>query len=372
MLDTVTRLKVLLVEDSLPDAELVLRELRGLSQPFEHLRVANEVALRDALNRFGPHVVLSDFSMPGFSGQRALTIVREEMPHIPFLFVSGTIGEELAIDALRRGAMDYVLKDNLRRLVPAIERAIDAARQRAERIQIERALRESEERFRTIVESSHDWIWENELNTRITYSNGAIAHILGYRLDEMHGTFATDHMLPKDREQVRQRIPELIAARTGWERWRLHWRHRDGSVRVLESTATPRFNAAGELTGFRGVDQDITAQLQQESRIRHLARIHAVLSGLGNAILRARTRDQLLKQVCQVAVEEGHFEVACIGVPVEGERLDIIASHGNQAVIDLITELAIEPPPDLHTSHLKPALRALLEARNVVTRNFAM
>ena len=371
MNESAARLRVLMVEDSVADAELVLRALRGWPYPIEHLRVADAAGMREALATFDPHVILSDFSMPGFSGKEALTIAREEMPQVPFLFVSGTIGEELAIDASRRGAMDYVLKDNLLRLAPAIERAMDAAKQRTERTQMERALRESEERFRTIVESSRDWIWENEIDTRITYSNGAIAHILGYPLEEMRGTLATDHMLPRDREQVRVRFPQLIATRTGWERWRLRWRHRDGSVRVLESTATPRFDAAGELVGYRGVDQDITEQLQQETRIRHLARIHAVLSGLGNTILRAKTRDQVLRQVCQVAVDEGHFEAACIGALIEGDRVEIMACHGNQAVIEMIMEMATRPPEDLHASHFKPALRALLDARNVVTRNFA-
>ena len=241
-------LRVLMVEDSTADAELVLRALRRLSQPFKHVRVADEGGLRAALAGFVPDVILSDFSMPGFSGQEALAIAREVTPQVPFLFVSDTIGEEVAMDALRRGAMDYVLKDNLMRLAPAIERAIDVARQRSERVHIESALRESEERFRTIVESSRDWIWENECDTRITYSNGAIAHILGYTLEEMHGKLATDHMLPRDREQVRLRVPQAIAERIGWERWRLRWRHRDGSVRVLESTATPRFDAGGALT----------------------------------------------------------------------------------------------------------------------------
>lgn len=120
-------LKILFVEDSPEDVALALRALRGLAQPLLHETVASAEALRDALRRFAPDLVLSDFSMPGFTGQQALTLVREFDPELPFIFVSGTIGEELAIEAMQRGAADYVLKDNLRRLQPAVERALRGA-----------------------------------------------------------------------------------------------------------------------------------------------------------------------------------------------------------------------------------------------------
>ena len=369
--ELLAKLKVLMVEDSTADAELVLHALKGLPKPVEHRRVADRRALLAALDEFEPDVILSDFSMPGFSGQEALGIVRDRTPHIPFLFVSGTIGEELAIEALRLGAMDYVLKDNLRRLAPAVERAIDSARQRSERAGIERALRESEERFRTIVESSRDWIWENDSELRISYSNGAIAHILGHPPEHVVGSLAYDHMLPEDRKQVGERIPQLIAARSGWDGWRLRWRHRDGGVRVLESTATPRFDANGELIGYRGVDKDVTERLHQETRIRRLARIHAVLSALGNAIVRARTREQLLSQVCQVAVEEGDLEAACIKVPAESGRLELVASHGNPAVVDALLRTAGQTLDAATATHLPPAVRALIEARNIVVHDIA-
>src|SRR3970040_1170026 len=104
-----TALKILLVEDSPADTVLVLRALCGLARPIEHARVASEAALRQALVEFVPEVILSDFAMPGFSGPEALRICCEQAPNIPFLFVSGTIGEERAIEALQRGAVDYVL-----------------------------------------------------------------------------------------------------------------------------------------------------------------------------------------------------------------------------------------------------------------------
>ncbi|HEV2702374.1 MAG TPA: EAL domain-containing protein [Steroidobacteraceae bacterium] len=125
--------RILLVEDAEIDAELVMRQVREAGVAAQWRCVADESQLRSELAHFRPDVVLSDFTLPGFDGLSALRIVREVSPDVPFIFVSGTIGEECAIDALQRGALDYVLKHNLARLVPAITRALDDAETRAER-----------------------------------------------------------------------------------------------------------------------------------------------------------------------------------------------------------------------------------------------
>lgn len=369
--DPETTLRLLLVEDSAADVGLILRSLRDFPRTIEHRAIASGPALHHALAEFSPEVILSDFSMPGFSGKEALRIASEVAPDIPFLFVSGTIGEELAIDALRQGAADYVLKDNLRRLPSAVERALDVARQRAGRARIERELRDSEERFRTIVESSQDWIWECGVDGAMTYSNGAIAAILGYRLDELIGVSAYDFMLAEDREEALCQVSECIAAQRGWRGWRLRWRHRDGSTRTLESTASLRVDAEGHVIGFRGVDQDITERLQQEARIQQLARIHAVLSALGNAVLRADDRDRLLAQVCEVAVQRGRFAAARIGVLDDGGVLRTAASFGDSRTIRLIEEAGIRDGECHPAAGPGAGLRALNEAQNIVVRDFA-
>jgi len=117
-------LRVLLVEDSELDAELVLDQLRDDGLEVESMRVDDEAAFNDALAAFAPDIVISDLSMPEFSGYDALAIARSKAPRIPFMFVSGTMGEEAAIEALRGGATDYVLKDKLARLASAVRRAL--------------------------------------------------------------------------------------------------------------------------------------------------------------------------------------------------------------------------------------------------------
>ena len=126
-------IRILLIEDMELEAELTLRELRrhGITPLVE--RVETDEAMRAALRDFKPSIILSDFSLPKFDGLRALDVARECAPEVPFLFVSGTIGEERAIEALRRGAVDYVLKSNLARLGAAVQRALEEARARAVR-----------------------------------------------------------------------------------------------------------------------------------------------------------------------------------------------------------------------------------------------
>ena len=131
---------VLFVEDAEDDAEFARRELVRDGLRFTWQRVATESGLRRALHEFRPHVVLCDYSLPGFSGPAALSIIRQLRPTTPCLFVSGTIGEEAAINSLNDGFVDYVLKSNLRRLGPAVRRALADARERARSREVEAKL----------------------------------------------------------------------------------------------------------------------------------------------------------------------------------------------------------------------------------------
>jgi diguanylate cyclase (GGDEF)-like protein len=135
-------LDVLLIEDSVPDAELALWRLTQGGFRCRHRIVTREEELRAALEERTPNFILSDFSLPSFDGMRALAIATQVAPDVPFIFLSGTIGEERAIEALRRGAVDYVLKTNPMRLVPAVKRALaEADLRRASRIAERRARR---------------------------------------------------------------------------------------------------------------------------------------------------------------------------------------------------------------------------------------
>jgi diguanylate cyclase (GGDEF)-like protein len=133
-------LRVLLVEDVPYESELVVHQLRRDGLQFDWRRVETEEDLRSSLEEFSPDIVLSDFHLPQFDGISALKVVREVAPEAPFIFVSGTIGEERAIEALRGGASDYVMKTNLLRLAPAVKRALADAEMRQERVRQEQQI----------------------------------------------------------------------------------------------------------------------------------------------------------------------------------------------------------------------------------------
>src|SRR5688572_2573918 len=152
-------LRILMVEDVPTDAELEIRELKRAGLRVSHRLVETERAFRDALQEFRPELIISDFSMPHFDGMLALALARELAPEVPFIFVSGTIGEEYAIRALKNGATDYVLKNNLVRLPAAVERALQDSEERAARRKAEHELNETRSRLDSIVSSLSDVVW---------------------------------------------------------------------------------------------------------------------------------------------------------------------------------------------------------------------
>src|SRR5216117_3315402 len=168
-------IQVLFIEDSEIDVELALRSLEqgGFDVSWECVQVEEE--LKRALSSHRPQAILSDFSMPGFYGMEALRLAREMAPGVPFIFVSGTIGEERAIEAIRLGATDYVLKDNLRRLGTALRRALAEARDR-ERV---RAAEEERARLVEILEATSDYVWMSDPHGKRIYLNAAGRRLAG-------------------------------------------------------------------------------------------------------------------------------------------------------------------------------------------------
>lgn len=186
-----------MVEDAAPDAELMLTELRRAGMRCDAHRVETAVEYRRELEEFQPHVILSDFSMPKFDGMEALAIARRSHSHIPFIFVSGTIGEEYAVRALQSGATDYVLKGNLLRLPGAVQRAMNEIRERGARQVLELDLRESDKKYRRLFQANPHPTWVYDIETlRFLIVNDAAVARYGFSREEFLA-MTIDDVLPE-------------------------------------------------------------------------------------------------------------------------------------------------------------------------------
>ncbi|MDP9014507.1 MAG: EAL domain-containing protein [Pseudomonadota bacterium] len=306
-------IKVLLVEDRAEDAELLLGDMRRGGLGIVSRRVESESAYQEALEDFEPDLILSDYTLPGFDGPLALQIARRLRPDTPFIFVSGTIGEERAIEALRQGAVDYVLKDHRARLVPAIQRALEEAENRDARRWAQLKLEASEERFRSIAEATQEWIWEMDRRGFYTFSSPAVEIILGYKPSDLLGKNCLDLAKPSTRTAVAELLRHAAEEKRGWRDLTLHLQHAKGGIRWLDHTAFPLFDEVGTVIGYRGVARDITQRRLQQERIARLSRIQAVLSGINSTIVRVRDRHELFRETCRIAVQQGGFRMAWVG-----------------------------------------------------------
>ena len=308
-------LRILLIEDVPTDAELEVRELKRAGLRVVHRIVETEEAFRLALREFRPEIIISDFTMPHFDGMFALTLARELAPDVPFIFVSGTIGEEYAIRALKNGATDYVLKNNLVRLPAAVERALQESAERAARLKTERELEETRSRLHSIVSSLSDVVWSYSLrDKRLLYVSTAIEEIFGWPAAEFYENpgrwLETIH--PDDRVRVRAEREAGLAAGRFESVFRIVLR--DGGLRWIQDRARVIFDEDGRPVQLDGLARDITQVKEQEARIERLSRIRAVLSGINSAIVRIRDRQQLFDEACRIALEHGGFGMAWIGL----------------------------------------------------------
>ena len=309
----VVPLNILMVEDEPNDAELVAHALRRAAFNFTSRRADTEERLRHELRVDVPDIILSDFSMPRFSGLDALSVAREVCPDVPFIFVSGTIGEENAINALKSGATDYILKHDLGRLAPAVRRALNDALSAREQKRTQEALRHSELRFRLAASTGDVWDWN--VDTGIAQISAQWKFRLGYQDHEIENTAAAwlGLLEPSDRQMVldafaahiRQQVPYDVEYRA---------LAKDGSYRWSHAKGQAVWDESGKATYMAGSVVDITERKNAELKVKRLNRIYAVLSSINSLIVRTQDRKELFHEACQIAVNAGGFRLAWIGI----------------------------------------------------------
>lgn len=228
-----TPLRVLIVEDSEDDTLLLVIELRRGGYDPVYVRVDTEEAMRQTLASEQWEVVLADYKMPHFSGPEALQVLRESGQDTPFIVVSGTVTDQQAIDMMREGASDFILKQNLLRLVPAIQRELRDAQIRRERREVQAALEASETKYRTLFNVEPDALLLTDAKTLMVLdANDAALHLYGYTLEEFRTLTIAD--LSTVPEQTTAATRAMHTEET-YTVERFH-RHKDGSLFSVEIT----------------------------------------------------------------------------------------------------------------------------------------
>src|ERR1051325_7637539 len=198
-----------MIEDEARDAELAEHTLRQGGFDFSFKRVDTEDAFLHEIEHFRPSVILSDHGLPAFDGFSALHLAREKCPEVPFIFVTGSLGEEMAIKALKSGATDFVLKHHLATLPPAVHRALRQADLRVKRKQAEEALQTSAERYRSLVELSPDALFVQS-DERIVFINSAGVKLLGAtKAEKLIGKPVREIFHPSSWKSVQQRLAQM-------------------------------------------------------------------------------------------------------------------------------------------------------------------
>lgn len=266
-------IRILLAEDVPTDAELIKREINKLFHQATFSVVETRPDFIRAITHFQPDLVITDYRMPTFDGMSALHLVLELSPQTPVIVVTGSLNEEIAVNCLKSGAVDYVLKESLKRLGQAVLNAVEQKFVKQEKLKAEKALAESEERFRRLAENAQDLIYRAEISPerRISYISPASLHFTGYTPDEHYtnaelffklvhpGDIKNVVFWPDSEEEIRKsRIYRLV--------------RKDEKIIWTEHRNIPIYSENGALIAVEGIARDISARRLAEENLKLLSR----------------------------------------------------------------------------------------------------
>ena len=323
-------LRVLLVEDSVDDALLLLRELKRGGYEVLHERVDTAEAMRAALERQDWDVVVSDHAMPTFSAPAALELLRENgWQGLPFIIVSGHIGEDAAVKAMKAGAHDFVAKDSLARLVPAIERELRDAEERRQRRHAQQALRLAEEKYRGIFENAVEGIFQTTADGSLVTANPMMARIFGYdspeemieTLTDVEGMFYVE---PTRRDEFTRRMQQdgrVFDFETRFYR-------KDGGVIWTSTNARVVRHASGEIAGFEGTVEDITERKRAEEELRRSLDRLMALHEAGNLLGSTLEPEEVATRLLGIMRRISGLTAAVISLREDGGQLGVWRSIG--------------------------------------------
>src|SRR5438034_5415033 len=263
-------LRILHLEDNPADAQLLQAMLKSQGVVCTIKPVETRQAFEAALEQEPVDLIISDFTLPTFDGVSALILTRQRKPELPFIFLSGTLGEEAAVESLRHGATDYILKDRMSRLAASVQRAMQEARARAERRRAEEKIREQA----ALLDKARDAICVTDMEQRILYWNKGAERLYGWSAEEAVGQNVNDLLVPGGSTRPAEALQELIP-RDEWQ-GELHKVRKDAREIIVESHWTLLRDEAGQPKSILVIDTDITEKKRIEAELLRTQRMESI------------------------------------------------------------------------------------------------
>ena len=322
-----TPLRVLFFEDDRDDIELILRELADTEFEVVWDAAVTLEEFKERISSASYDVVLSDYKMPGITGMECFASLKTLGLGIPFILTTGSLGDEKAVECLKEGVADYVLKDRLARLPVAIHRALQERRLRVDQAEAVAALKRSEAGYRSLIQSAPCGILRVSAGDgRLLEANAALSEMLGYGSPadllehSAGGGIALDpHLLLGT-----AKASELGSQKVGTQ---IEWKRKDGTPLVIALRGRYHHGHGDAPACFELIAENITERRRSEERIVQLNRLYSVLSQAGQAIVRIRESEALCREICRVIVQEGHFPLAWVGM-LDGDSFRTVAGWG--------------------------------------------
>lgn len=233
-------LRILIVEDSEDDTELLVNELERSGYCCLYKRVETAVEMNFYLQQSWD-LVIADYTMPNFSAPAALSLLKQKQLDLPFIIVSGSIGEDIAVAAMKAGAHDYVMKGRLARLAPAVERELREASERRLRREAELALAQNQTRFRSLIENALDTITVFDAEGFIDYESPSVEKLFGYKPESLVGKNIIQYIHPEDKNNFLNTLQQTVKSPSIALKIEFRFQHQNGSWRILEAVGKACF-----------------------------------------------------------------------------------------------------------------------------------
>ncbi len=309
-------IKILFVEDIISDYELAVHEISKEGITFNSIRVQTQEEFLKGLNEFKPDIIISDYMLPVFDGLTALHLTLEHTSNTPFIVLTGSMNEATAVNCMKKGASDYVIKEHITRLPHAIIEALQRKETIIAKELAEIELKESEERFRHLFDTSPDAMflidpYSVDVLHKIVDCNESACKMNGYTKSELIGkTIDTLNLLPGTKENNIAYFNKIKENRV--LKYETMHRHKDGHIFPVEVMTSILLVKGREL--ILGVDRDITERKIAEQKVLKLNRTYLVLSNINKLIVREHDSQKIFEEVCNIAIENGELRMCWVGL----------------------------------------------------------